>query len=40
MKANGPWQTVLGDISFDGKGDVTVPDYVFYVWRNGSYAEM
>jgi branched-chain amino acid transport system substrate-binding protein len=40
MKANGPWQTVLGDISFTDKGDVTVPDYVFYVWRNGSYAEM
>ncbi|WP_426958505.1 branched-chain amino acid ABC transporter substrate-binding protein [Muricoccus radiodurans] len=40
MKANGPWQTVLGPITFDQKGDVTVPDYVFYVWRNGSYAEM
>jgi branched-chain amino acid transport system substrate-binding protein len=40
MKANGPWATVLGDISFTEKGDVTVPDYVFYVWRNGSYAEM
>lgn len=40
LKSGGPWQTVLGDISFDGKGDVTVPDYVFYVWRNGSYAEM
>jgi branched-chain amino acid transport system substrate-binding protein len=31
---------VLGDISFDQKGDVTVPDYVFYIWRNGSYAEI
>jgi branched-chain amino acid transport system substrate-binding protein len=40
MKADGPWQTVLGPISFDAKGDVTVPDYVFYVWRNGSYAEI
>lgn len=40
LKAQGPWQTVLGDIAFDGKGDVTEPDYVFYVWRNGSYAEM
>ena len=27
-------------ISFDSKGDVTVPDYVFYVWRNGQYAEI
>jgi branched-chain amino acid transport system substrate-binding protein len=40
LKSGGPWQTVLGDISFTEKGDVTVPDYVFYVWRNGSYAEM
>jgi branched-chain amino acid transport system substrate-binding protein len=40
LKSGGPWQSVLGEISFDGKGDVTVPDYVFYIWRNGSYAEM
>ncbi|MCO6416928.1 branched-chain amino acid ABC transporter substrate-binding protein [Siccirubricoccus sp. KC 17139] len=40
MKAQGPWQTVLGPISFDRKGDVTVPDYVFYIWRNGSYAQI
>jgi branched-chain amino acid transport system substrate-binding protein len=40
LKAQGPWQTVLGPISFDRKGDVTVPDYVFYVWKNGSYAEI
>ncbi len=40
LKAQGPWQTVLGPIAFDRKGDVTVPDYVFYVWRNGSYAQM
>jgi branched-chain amino acid transport system substrate-binding protein len=40
MKGQGPWQTVLGEISFDRKGDVTVPDYVFYVWKNGSYSQM
>lgn len=40
LKSGGPWASVLGDISFDRKGDVTVPDYVFYVWRNGTYAEM
>jgi branched-chain amino acid transport system substrate-binding protein len=40
LKSGGPWQTVLGPISFDAKGDVTVPDYVFYIWRNGSYAEV
>ena len=40
LKSGGPWASVLGPITFDAKGDVTVPDYVFYVWRNGSYAEM
>ncbi|PZW45138.1 amino acid/amide ABC transporter substrate-binding protein (HAAT family) [Humitalea rosea] len=40
LKADGPWQTVLGPISFTAKGDVTVPDYVFYIWRNGAYAEV
>ncbi len=40
MKADGPWQTVLGPIGFDKKGDVTVSDYVFYVWKNGAYAQM
>ena len=40
LKAQGPWSTVLGPISFDQKGDVTTPSYVFYVWRNGSYAQM
>jgi branched-chain amino acid transport system substrate-binding protein len=40
LKSGGPWQTVLGPISFDRKGDVTVPDYVFYVWKNGGYSEI
>ncbi len=34
------WQTVLGDIGFDRKGDVTAPNYVFYVWKAGTYSEM
>jgi branched-chain amino acid transport system substrate-binding protein len=36
----GKWDTVLGPISYDKKGDVTVSDYVFYIWHNGNYAEM
>jgi branched-chain amino acid transport system substrate-binding protein len=40
MKSGGPWQTVLGPIGFDKKGDITASDYVFYVWKNGSYAQM
>jgi len=31
------FNTVLGDIGFDGKGDVTAPGYVFYEWKNGKY---
>jgi branched-chain amino acid transport system substrate-binding protein len=40
LKASGPWQTVLGPIGFDKKGDVTSSDFVFYAWKDGSYAEM
>jgi branched-chain amino acid transport system substrate-binding protein len=29
--------TVLGDFTFDAKGDVTLPGYVFYEWKNGKY---
>ena len=40
MKA-GKWDTVLGKISFDKKGDITVLDYVVYKWdKNGNYAEL
>jgi len=31
------FDTVLGKIGFDSKGDVTAPGYVFYVWKNGKY---
>ncbi|MEA2737913.1 MAG: branched-chain amino acid transport system substrate-binding protein [Acetobacteraceae bacterium] len=40
LKASGNWPTVLGPVSFDKKGDTTGGGYVFYVWKNGSYAEM
>ncbi len=40
LKSSGPWQTVLGPISFDKKGDITSSDYVLYVWKDGSYAQM
>ena len=36
MKKSGPWQTVIGKIGFDGKGDITHPDYVVYTWKKGS----
>lgn len=31
------FNTVLGNIGFDGKGDVTAPGYVFYEWSKGQY---
>ena len=34
------WNSVLGPISFDKKGDITKADYVLYVWKNGNYSEM
>ncbi len=38
---SGTWNTVLGPISFDKKGDITTLDYVWYAWKkDGSYAEL
>lgn len=39
MHAN-KFNTVIGTIGFDKKGDVVGPDYVFYVWHDGKYAEL
>jgi branched-chain amino acid transport system substrate-binding protein len=32
--------TVLGPLSWDKKGDVINPKYVFYIWKGGKYLEM
>jgi branched-chain amino acid transport system substrate-binding protein len=32
--------TVVGPLTWDSKGDVVNPKYVFYVWKAGTYAEM
>lgn len=29
--------TVIGDLKFDAKGDVTLPGYVIYEWKGGKY---
>jgi branched-chain amino acid transport system substrate-binding protein len=34
------FDTVLGKIRFDKKGDVTEANYVWYVWKDGKYTEM
>ena len=37
----GKWDTVLGPISYDKKGDITTIDYVFYKWsKDGKYDEI
>lgn len=35
IKEKGPFKTVLGDLSFDEKGDRTDADYVVYEWKKG-----
>jgi branched-chain amino acid transport system substrate-binding protein len=37
---NNQFDTVLGKIGFDNKGDVTAPGYVFYIWKDGTYNYM
>jgi branched-chain amino acid transport system substrate-binding protein len=31
------FDTVVGPIDFDAKGDLVVPNLVWYVWRGGTY---
>ena len=33
-------QSVVGPLTWDKKGDIVDPKYVFYIWKNGTYAEM
>jgi len=33
-------QTVIGPLTWDKKGDIVDAKYFFYVWHNGTYAEM
>ncbi|CAA9363902.1 MAG: High-affinity leucine-specific transport system, periplasmic binding protein LivK [uncultured Microvirga sp.] len=36
MKQGKPFKTVIGDIAYDKKGDITRPDYVMYTWKKGA----
>lgn len=36
MRSGKPFKTVIGDIGFDKKGDITRPDYVMYTWKKGA----
>jgi branched-chain amino acid transport system substrate-binding protein len=33
----GDFKTVLGDVKFNDKGDVSLPGYVMYEWKDGKY---
>jgi branched-chain amino acid transport system substrate-binding protein len=33
IKSGGPWNTVIGDLGYDEKGDRTSLDYVMYIWK-------
>jgi branched-chain amino acid transport system substrate-binding protein len=37
LYTKGPFKTVLGDLTFDDKGDVKLPGYRVYVWHAGKY---
>lgn len=37
---DGKFQTVLGSLEFDDKGDVSLPGYVFYKWSAGKYEQI
>ncbi|MGD9920945.1 MAG: branched-chain amino acid ABC transporter substrate-binding protein [Pseudorhodoplanes sp.] len=36
IKSGRKFNTVIGELSFDKKGDITRPDYVVYVWKKGA----
>ena len=35
MRSGQKFKTVIGELSFDKKGDITRPDYVMYTWKKG-----
>jgi len=36
LQGGQPVKTVIGDIAFDKKGDITRPDYTVYTWKKGA----
>ncbi|HNB27324.1 MAG TPA: ABC transporter substrate-binding protein, partial [Alphaproteobacteria bacterium] len=36
---SGPIDTVIGSLAWDAKGDLTSSTYVWYEFKNGTYAE-
>ena len=40
MKSGMKFSTVIGDISYDKKGDITRLDYVMYVWKKNAQGKI
>ncbi len=36
LQGGAPVKTVIGDLAFDKKGDITRPDYTVYTWKKGA----
>lgn len=36
----GSYDTVIGELTFDDKGDIEQPAYVWYHWKSGKYAQV
>ena len=36
VRAGKPYNTVIGELKYDKKGDITRPDYVVYTWKKGN----
>jgi branched-chain amino acid transport system substrate-binding protein len=36
VRTGKPYRTVLGELKYDKKGDITRPDYVVYTWKKGA----
>ena len=39
LRAN-TFKTIVGDLAFDAKGDIKKPEYAFYAWKGGKYAQV
>ncbi|MGR4000915.1 MAG: branched-chain amino acid ABC transporter substrate-binding protein [Alphaproteobacteria bacterium] len=40
IRASGGFDTVIGDLSYDGKGDRKDADYTWYLWSEGNYMDV
>ena len=36
IRGKGPFKTVIGDLGYNEKGDITRADYVMYTWQKGA----